>query len=180
MSNKSVVIVPGFWGDPASFSQVTDGLKQRGYHAVVVELPSWGCEPPNKTLLDDAQAVREEVLKMVDAGYEITVTMHSAGGFIAPEALKGLLAPELRSSGRPGGVTALVYITAPCMSVGEMAPPAPWFEYKVSWSQASRSQASHATTDAWPTRAIICGRKILVKHCTVTSLTKRLIDGLSV
>ena len=71
-------------------------------------------------------------MKMIEAGHEVTVTMHSAGGFIAPEALKGLLAPEMLASGRSGGVTSLVYITAPCISVGEMAPPAPWFEYKVT------------------------------------------------
>jgi len=132
MSQKSVVIVPGFWGDPSGFDVVVDDLEQRGYHAVVVRLPSWGCEPPNKTLLDDAHAVREEVTKVVEAGHDVTVAMHSAGGFIAPEALKGLLAPDLLASGKAGGVTSLVYITAPCMSIGEMAPSAPWFEYKVS------------------------------------------------
>lgn len=132
MSKKSVVIVPGFWGDPSGFDVVVDDLGKRGYHAVVVKLPSWGCEPPNKTLLDDAQAVREEVTKLVEAGHDVTVAMHSAGGFIAPEALNGLLAPEVMTSGKAGGVTGLVYITAPCMLVGEVAPPAPWYEYKVS------------------------------------------------
>lgn len=141
MSNKSIIIVPGFWGDPSAFDLVIEDLEERGYHTVVVKLPSWGCEPPNKTLLDDAQAVREEVTKMVAAGYYVTVAMHSAGGFIAPEGLNGLLAPELMASGKAGGVMALVYITAPCMSVGEVAPPAPWFEYKVGhlfeWSPIS-------------------------------------------
>lgn len=132
MSNKSVIIVPGFWGDPSAFDHVVEDLKEHGYHTVVVRLPSWGCEPPNKTLLDDAQAVREEVMKMVAAGHYVTVAMHSAGGFIAPEGLNGLLVPDLLASEKVGGVMALVYITAPCMSVGEMAPPAPWFQYDVS------------------------------------------------
>ena len=132
MSKKSIVIVPGFWGDPASFNKVVDELNASGYYALVVKLPSWGCEPPTKTLLDDAEAVRSEVSRLVDAGQEVTVAMHSAGGFIAPEGMKGLLAPELVKSGKLGGVTSLVFIAAPCMSVGEEAPPAPWYEYKVS------------------------------------------------
>ena len=132
MSRKSIVIVPGFWGDPAAFDVVTNDLKERGYCATTIKLPSWGCEPPNKTLLDDAQAVRDEVTKLVDDGYDVTVVMHSAGGFIAPEGLKGLLAPDLLKAGSAGGVTSLLYITAPCMSIGEEAPPAPWFLYEVS------------------------------------------------
>lgn len=132
MPKKSVVIVPGFWGDPASFDQVINELGKHEYDAVVVELPSWGCEPPTKNMLDDAEAVRLEVSKLVDAGQDVTIAMHSAGGFIAPEGIKGLLAPELANSGKTGGVTSLVFITAPCMSVGEEAPPAPWYEYKVS------------------------------------------------
>ena len=125
MSKTSIVIVPGFWGDPAAFDVVTDDLRGRGYRATTIRLPSWGCEPPTKTLLDDAQAVRDQVTELVDDGYDVTVVMHSAGGFIAPEGLKGLLAPDLSKAGRAGGVTGLVYITAPCMSIGEEAPPAP-------------------------------------------------------
>ncbi|KAL6720923.1 hypothetical protein ACLMJK_000022 [Lecanora helva] len=129
-SHQSIVIVPGFWGDPSAFNVVIDDLEKHGHRAGVVSLPSWGCEPPNKTMLDDAQAVREEIIKNVDAGYLVTVVMHSAGGFIAPEGLNGLLVSDLRLSGRSGGVSSLLYITAPCMSIGEEAPPAPWFEYK--------------------------------------------------
>lgn len=132
MLRTSVVIVPGFWGDPSSFDQVIGGLEKCGYHALVVKLPSWGCEPPTKTLLDDAEAVRVEVTKLVEASHDVTVVMHSAGGFIAPEGINGLLAPELAKSGKAGGVTSLVFITAPCMSIGEEAPPAPWYDYKVS------------------------------------------------
>ena len=66
--------------------------------------------------------------------------MHSAGGIIAPEGLKGLLAPDLAKAGKAGGVTGLVYITAPCMSVGEEAPPAPWFSYEVGSCKFSDSK----------------------------------------
>ncbi len=132
MSQKSVVIVSGFWDNPSGFDVVVDDLEQRKYHAVVVRLPSWGCKPPNKTLLNDAHAVREEVTKVIKTGHDVTVAMHSAEDFIASEALKGLLAPDLLASGKTEEVTSLVYITAPCISIGEMAPSAPWFEYKVS------------------------------------------------
>jgi pimeloyl-ACP methyl ester carboxylesterase len=130
--NNSVVIVPGFWGDPAGFQAVIKKLEQHGYHALVMRLPSCGCEPPNKALLDDVQEVHDKVKELVQSPNNVTVVMHSAGGFIAPEGLKGLLAPDLPKSGKAGGVTSLVYIAAPCMSVGEGAPPAPWFQYVVS------------------------------------------------
>ncbi|KAL9594252.1 MAG: hypothetical protein Q9219_007133 [cf. Caloplaca sp. 3 TL-2023] len=130
MSKPFIAIVPGFWGHPSSFDKVISGLQTNHLDATVIQLPSWGCEPPTKTLLDDAQAVAAEITPKVEAGQDVVVVMHSAGGFIAPEGLRGLLAPDLAKSGRSGGVKSLVYISAPPMSIGEVAPPAPWFEYK--------------------------------------------------
>ncbi|CAF9928604.1 MAG: hypothetical protein ALECFALPRED_004095 [Alectoria fallacina] len=124
---KTVVIVPGFWVDPTSFDEVVHGLQGRGYRATTIRLPSRGCEPPTKTLVDDARAVHDEVDKLVQEGYDVTVVMHSAGGLIAPEGLQGLQAPDLAKA---GGVTGLLYITASCMSVGEEAPPALWFLFE--------------------------------------------------
>ncbi|KAL8894999.1 MAG: hypothetical protein Q9207_008340 [Kuettlingeria erythrocarpa] len=155
MSKSSVIIVPGFWGHPSSYDQVIAELKDNGYDANVVQLPSWGCEPPTKTLLDDAEAVRSEVTQVIKAGHSVIVVMHSAGGFIAPEGLQGLLAPDIAQSGGSGGVTSLVFMAAPCMSLGEVAPPAPWFEYKGDYlwvkdpKETLYSDLPEAEADKW-------------------------------
>jgi Alpha/beta hydrolase family len=122
----------GWWGDPVGFHAVIKELEQRGNHALVVRLPRWGCEPPNKAVLDAIQEVHDKVKELMQSGNNVTVVVHSAGGFIAPEGLKGLLASDLSKSGKAGGVTSLVYVSARCMSVGEEAPPARWFQYAVS------------------------------------------------
>ena len=162
---KTVVIVPGFWVDPTSFDEVVHGLQGRGYRATTIRLPSRGCEPPTKTLVDDARAVHDEVDKLVQEGYDVTVVMHSAGGLIAPEGLQGLQAPDLAKA---GGVTGLLYITASCMSVGEEAPPALWFLFEVGSCKSSDLKLTvHAS------RATICGPKILGRHSSTTSQPRR-------
>lgn len=81
-------------------------------------------------MLDDAEAVRNVISPLAEAGHQITVFMHSAGGFITSEGINGMLAPELKHLGKVGDVTSLVFVTAPCMSIGEETPAAPWYEYK--------------------------------------------------
>ena len=74
------------------------------------------------------QAVREKVTKLADQGLDVTVAMHSAGGSISPEGLKGLLSPDRAKEDKAGGVTSLAYITAPVLGIGDAAPGAAFFD----------------------------------------------------
>ncbi|KAL8948001.1 MAG: hypothetical protein Q9222_005769 [Ikaeria aurantiellina] len=158
MAKTSIIIVPDFWGHPSAFDRVVADLEAHNWKAIVIQLPSWGCEPPKKTMLDDAQAVRSEVTSRIKLGDDVVIVMHSAGGFIAPESLQGLLAPDVARTGGIGGVISLVYIAAPCMSIGEAAPPAPWFEYKGEYlwiknpKQTLYSDLSDAEAEMWSQR----------------------------
>lgn len=52
--------------------------------------PSVGAEPPNKGLEDDTAALRSTLERLSDDGKNIFLVMHSYGGLVGKNALKGL------------------------------------------------------------------------------------------
>ena len=83
-------------------------------------------------MIDDVAAVHVVVSNLVDQSQEVVLVMHSAGGFIGSEGIKGLLPADGAKIGKSGGVTNLVFITAGFLSLGEESKDMPFFEYRVS------------------------------------------------
>jgi hypothetical protein len=79
---------------------------------------------------DDALAIQKVTSKLADDGQQIILVMHSYGGIPGTESAKGLSWEIRQANGEPGGIIALVYVSAYLikegMSVMSVAGDAEW------------------------------------------------------
>ncbi|KAF6810323.1 hypothetical protein CSOJ01_06394 [Colletotrichum sojae] len=113
MSSKPVIVMnPGAWHPPTTFSIFETELQKRGYETAVTTNVSVGAEPPTKGLDDDVASSRAVISDLVDKGKQVVVVAHSYGGVVASGAVEGLSHSERIKEGKTGGVVALLYIAA--------------------------------------------------------------------
>ena len=68
-------------------------------------------------------------MELIDAGEEIIMVLHSAGGFLGSNAIEGL---STRSLGSKRAVRHMVFLTAALYPEGFNFGPLPFFEKKAS------------------------------------------------
>lgn len=119
-SKPTVVIVPGAFQLPIGYQPFADVLKQAGFDAVVIDKPSTGTTTlPLPGLPEDIEAIRKVVIPLIDAGKEVVVLAHSAGGVSSSGAVKGLDVKTRKAAGLPGGVTRLIFMSAAMVPKGQ-------------------------------------------------------------
>ena len=70
-------------------------------------------------MYEDAAVIRAEATKLVEAGKDVIVLMHSYGGVVGTEAIHEDLSKSSRQAkGLSGGVTSLLYMCAFVLPVG--------------------------------------------------------------
>lgn len=112
-SKPTVVIVPGALLQPAAYATFTELLKQAGFGVGYVNKPSTGgTKLPLTGLAEDIAAAREVIQPLVDAGKEVVVLTHSAGGVSGSGATKCLGVKARKEAGLPGGVIRVVFMAA--------------------------------------------------------------------
>lgn len=90
-SRPTIVIVPGAWQLTSCFTPFADLLKSKGLDTEVVDMPSvGGTQLPLTGLPEDIAAVRAVLQPLVEAGKEVVLLTHSAGGVSGGGAVKGL------------------------------------------------------------------------------------------
>ncbi|KAJ9494729.1 hypothetical protein H2202_009805 [Exophiala xenobiotica] len=119
MSKPVVVIVPGAWHRPQHYQKLIEKLQEHQYEAVGVPLPSVDAKPPLPSWEKDAQAIRDVVLKNLDAGKDVITIAHSYGGVPMGEAVKGLGKKAREEQGFKTGVTRLIYMCAVALKEGQ-------------------------------------------------------------
>ncbi|KAL9057100.1 MAG: hypothetical protein Q9162_002534 [Coniocarpon cinnabarinum] len=72
-------------------------------------------KPPNAGLEEDTKLVRETAEKLLGEGKEVIVLMHSYGGQVGSNALKGLSVEMRKQENLKGGVRHLIYMCAAAM-----------------------------------------------------------------
>lgn len=136
--NLVVVLCHGLYHTPAHYDPFLEELKARGIEAYCPQLPTSDLtklnvgdidhpdldrEPPLGGYPegdDDAGVVVEVIKPLVEAGKNVLVTGHSAGGFVATEAALPELQFKVRAGkGLPGGVIGIFYMGAFVIPVGE-------------------------------------------------------------
>lgn len=138
-SKPTIVIVPGAWQLISVFVPFADLLKTKGFDTEIVDMPSvGGTQLPLTGLAEDIAAVRAVVQPLVEAGREVVLLTHSAGGVSGGGAVKGLDVRARREAGLPGGVVRVIYMAAFMVPKGSSllqmlgGKPAPWMVVEVS------------------------------------------------
>jgi len=119
MSKPVIVLVPGAWHRPQHLHKVISGLEKAGYEAHGVALVSVDSDPPVTSWDKDAEAVREVIVKNLEADKDVIVIAHSYGGMVMSEAVKGLGKKARGEQGLKTGVLRLIYMCAIAPRKGE-------------------------------------------------------------
>ncbi|KAI5920700.1 Alpha/beta hydrolase fold-1 [Camillea tinctor] len=105
-----VVLVPGAWTESIAYRKLVDTLEAKAF---VVHVPSQptndGHHPPDSSFDADVQAVREVVDPLVRDGKEVIMLMHSYGGVVGTNAVKGLARKYRQAKNLQGGIIHLIY-----------------------------------------------------------------------
>lgn len=116
-AKPTIVLVPGAWHFPQCFDLFVQHLQAKDYPTRTVAHASvYKDEPPKITgHKDDAQAIRDVVIPLIQEGREVIVFCHSYGGWPTTEALAGLSKAEgvdAAAANKTGGVVHIVYCAA--------------------------------------------------------------------
>ncbi|KUM61438.1 hypothetical protein ACN42_g5680 [Penicillium freii] len=116
----NVVLVPGAWTAPKAYHKLIDALEAKTFKVHCPALPTNnGQQPPNSTVDEDIQAVRDTVQPLVDAGQEVIMLMHSYGGIAGTNGIRDLTRKDRQARNLPGGVVSLIYAAAFMLSEGQ-------------------------------------------------------------
>lgn len=114
MSRPTFVCVPGFCHTSAIFDPLRSLLGHYGYSVLPVQLPSVlanGGHASNDPT-QDTRAIRSSVTRLVEAGHDVIVILHSYAGVPGGDALYGLGTAERAQRGLRGGVLRVVFVMA--------------------------------------------------------------------
>jgi len=136
-----VVIVPGAWSTPPAYRKLVEALGEASFTVEVPALPTNnGVRPPNSSYAQDVAAVRATVQPLVEGeGRTVFMLMHSYGGAVGTEAIRGLTHNDRQAQNLPGGVTHLLYLSAYLLRAGQSV----W--NVVEQSGILKSMTPHAT-----------------------------------
>lgn len=120
-TKPTIVLVPGAWHFPSCFHLVVEQLKAKDYPVQTVAHASVfrdGDQLPQITShQEDAQAIKDVVIPLIQEGKEVIVFCHSYGGAPTTEALVGL--GREGHINENGGVLRIIYCAAYVPREGE-------------------------------------------------------------
>ena len=135
MSSKPVIVfVPGAWHPPSCFDPVTQRLEAAGYETKGVNLASVGSPEPLKDFQPDVEAIQQTMKPFIDQGKDILLVVHSYGGVVGNEAVRGLDKASREKEGKKGGVSHIYFCCAFALPEGVslmdvlQGKPLPWFQ----------------------------------------------------
>ncbi|UNI16345.1 hypothetical protein JDV02_002783 [Purpureocillium takamizusanense] len=114
---RAVLIITGAWHVPEHYHKLITGLKAKGLRVICERLPtSNGVVPPNKTIHDDVQFIKDIVAKEAALGTHLAVIGHSWGGMVSSAALAEF---AIEPTSDKGGVTDIILLAAFVPSEGD-------------------------------------------------------------
>lgn len=109
-----IVLVHGACHPPHFYRSLINYLHEDGYTVLAPPLPTTGLDDSvaHKTYTHDVQRIHEDLLPHLDAGRKAVLVCHSFGGIAGSAATENQTIEERKLTGRPGGITAVVFIAA--------------------------------------------------------------------
>lgn len=108
-----VFIVPGTWHPSSAYESFASHLRKAGYATHIASLPSFDPTDVDTSCAADTDAVRQQLLGLLEAdSSDIVVFAHSYGGIPGGGAAVGLSKSSRIQNSQQGGVIGLVYMSA--------------------------------------------------------------------
>lgn len=119
-TKPTIILVHGAWHVPSHYTSFIQHLQRANFSVYCPLLPSCdSAHHPTADLYADAQVIRNQILSLLSEPRSIILLLHSSGGVVGSEAVKGLSANERKSQGLEGGVIHLIYMCAFMLQIGE-------------------------------------------------------------
>ncbi|KAL9635073.1 MAG: hypothetical protein Q9204_002755 [Flavoplaca sp. TL-2023a] len=119
-SKPAIVLVHGAWHVPDHYTKLVERLRQADFEVVCPLLPT--CDNKKRLtadLYEDARIVRDQTVALIERSQEVIMLLHSYGGAVGTEAIKGLSKNERTQANLYGGVTHLIYMCGFMLQAGE-------------------------------------------------------------
>jgi alpha-beta hydrolase superfamily lysophospholipase len=133
-----IFIVPGLWEGPKVFEPLKKRLEASGLTVHVCALVSTGTTAAEGlTVDDDRAAIARDLAGVVEwAGQDgVVVFLHSAGGFLCCDAMKGLTANEFNAMNKEGGgVRRIIFMSCALGVEGFETMPTSTMKFSVCFS----------------------------------------------
>ncbi|KAF2496335.1 alpha/beta-hydrolase [Lophium mytilinum] len=116
----TILFVHGAWHSPKPYQRLLEALEIAGFPSSCPRQPSLG-KPPPIGLMEDAQAIREELMTLIEEeGKSVIVIGHSYGGVVISQAVDSKFSRREREvHGMLGGVIHLLFVSAFVLPLGE-------------------------------------------------------------
>lgn len=119
MVKPHIILIPGAWHKGSCYDRLIPFLRDCGYVATALTLPSVGAEPPITSIDPDLAHVRKVVEPLLNDNQDVVVVMHSYAGVVGTTSLSGFAKRDRLANNQPGGVVALVYLCAWMPDIGQ-------------------------------------------------------------
>lgn len=133
----TIFIVPGLWEGTQVFKPLQQTLEASGLTVHICALLSTGTTASQGlTVVDDRAGIAQDLARVVErAGHDgVIVFLHSAGGFLCCDAMKGLTANAFDAANKKGGVRRIVFMSCALGVEGFETKPTSTMEFSVSCS----------------------------------------------
>lgn len=145
----TILLIPGGWHPPSSYSPVTSRLSSLSYSVNALRNPS--LDSSSKGLADDISHVRSALQTLIDVeGKDVIVISHSYGGLPAIVSVTGYGKSERNRAGKKGGVVGMLFMVATILPAGISQVSAKGRE---EWLY-------------WPGEEEVCRDKVALSICT--------------
>jgi pimeloyl-ACP methyl ester carboxylesterase len=111
-SHPTIILIPGAYHAPSVFDLIKKKLEALSYPVTAIKLPSVNATSLTVGHKEDAEAVHEVILPLLDAGKEVTLVGHSYGGLPTYISTQGHSIAERSQAGKMGGVRSIVLVAA--------------------------------------------------------------------
>ncbi len=116
-TRPTIVLIPGGWHPPSSYSNLTARLEHLSYPVVALQNPS--LNSATKGLRDDISHVQSTLQTLVAVeGKDVVVVSHSYGGLPAMVAVAGYEKIKRKELGEKGGVMGMLYMVTTALRSG--------------------------------------------------------------
>ena len=121
----TIILIQGSFQIPEVYSKAVRGLVARGYATIHPQLPSCSntesLDFPQLSLVDDALAIRNELIRQIEyEGKIVVMVLHSYGGLVGSEAIpEELTWVNRQAQGLPGGVVHIFFYSALLLGEGQ-------------------------------------------------------------
>lgn len=107
----TIILVSGSCHVDEHYSKLKASLEALSYPVSILQLSSTGAKKPTSSQ-DDAVALHNSLLEILDIEVEAILVLHSSAGVAGTAATKRLGVEERKTEGKKGGIRKILYIAS--------------------------------------------------------------------